>query len=66
MRLSPLFLLLSASAFAGARAQEDEEDNTRENTYFNSIKVPPITELTPDTFGTVVNSSTYTLIKYFR
>lgn len=64
MRLSPLFLFLGSSLLGGVQAAAKEDD--RENTYFNSMKVPPILELTPDTFDKEVKSSQFMLIKHYR
>ncbi|KAJ3955909.1 hypothetical protein N0V92_007559 [Colletotrichum tropicale] len=63
MRLSPLFLFLGSSLLGGVQAAAKEDD--RENTYFNSMKVPPILELTPDTFDKEVKSSQFMLIKHY-
>lgn len=65
MRLSPLFLFLGSTLLSGVQAAEADKDE-RENTYFNSMKVPPILELTPDTFDKEVKASQFMLIKHYR
>ncbi|KAF6840908.1 disulfide isomerase [Colletotrichum plurivorum] len=64
MRLSPLFLFLGSTLLSGVQAAGKEQDD-RENTYFNSMKVPPILELTPDTFDKEVKASKFMLIKHY-
>ncbi|KAK1674779.1 thioredoxin [Colletotrichum godetiae] len=64
MRLSPLFLFLGSTLLSGVQAAEADKDE-RENTYFNSMKVPPILELTPDTFDKEVKASQFMLIKHY-
>ncbi|OLN97399.1 Uncharacterized protein C3D6.13c [Colletotrichum chlorophyti] len=64
MRLSPEFLLLGSTLLSGVQAAGKEQDD-REYTTFNSMKVPPLLELTPDTFDTEVKASQFMLIKHY-
>jgi protein disulfide-isomerase len=68
MRFLPLTLLLGAARWATAVASEAEveEDLTRENTYFNAIKVPPLLELTPDNWDAELKVSKLLLVKHYR
>jgi protein disulfide-isomerase len=60
-------LFLGAAALVNAAGEDDStEDLTRENTYFDAKKVPPILELTPDNFEKEVKSSKYLLVKHYR
>lgn len=67
MRLSTLSLWLSA-AVLGLAASDDlvEDDPTRENTYFDAQKVPPLLELSPDNFAKVANSTSLLMVKHYR
>ncbi|TPX18925.1 uncharacterized protein E0L32_011403 [Thyridium curvatum] len=66
MRLSTLSLWLSA-AVLGLAASDDlvEDDPTRENTYFDAQKVPPLLELSPDNFAKVANSTSLLMVKHY-
>ncbi|TDZ22743.1 Uncharacterized protein C8034_v005147 [Colletotrichum sidae] len=64
MRLSSL-LLFAASALVSGVAAAGKDQDERESTYFNSIKVPPLLELTPDTFDKEVKASQFMLIKHY-
>lgn len=69
MRFLPFTLLLGAATWAAtvaSSASDSEEDLTRENTYFNGKKVPPLLELTEDNWDKEVNASQYLLVKYFK
>jgi len=67
MRFLPLLLLGAAALTRAASAVEwDEEDTTKEPTYFNGIRVPPLLELTPENFAEAVESTTHMLIKHYR
>ncbi|KAK1965695.1 thioredoxin [Colletotrichum sublineola] len=65
MRLSPLFLFLSSTLLSGVQAAAKEEKDDKASTYFNSMKVPPILELTPDTFDKEVKAHQFMLIKNY-
>ena len=64
MRLSSWFLL--GASLISATAAQDEDDTTRENTYFNGVKVPPALDLTPDNFEKTVSSTKWIFIKHYR
>lgn len=64
MKLSSLFVL-GATAIVGAAAQ-DEIDKTRENTFFNGIKVPPPLDLSPDNFEEASHASKWLMVKHYR
>ncbi|KAL7950351.1 thioredoxin domain-containing protein [Trichoderma barbatum] len=70
MRLTP-FTLLSGLAALGlfgssAAASADDEDSVGpENTYFDSLMVPPLIDLTPDNFDEEVSKSKYLLVKHY-
>ncbi|KAK4192731.1 thioredoxin-like protein [Podospora australis] len=64
--LKSLFLLGAAALVSAASAADDaDEDITRENTYFNGKKVPPILELTPLNWKTEVKKSKFLMVKHF-
>ncbi|GKT45621.1 uncharacterized protein ColSpa_05802 [Colletotrichum spaethianum] len=64
MRLSPLFLFLGSTLLSGVQAAAEEKED-QASTYFNSMKVPPILELTPDTFEKEVKAHQFMLIKHY-
>ncbi|KAJ2902048.1 Thioredoxin domain-containing protein 5 [Zalerion maritima] len=61
MRLSFITLVLAAAAKIVAA----KEDLVQENTYFNGKKVPPLQELTPDTFAQDAGATKWMLIKHY-
>ncbi|KXJ85809.1 thioredoxin [Microdochium bolleyi] len=67
MRLGSLALLLGISALGAAQAigAEDTQDPERENTYFNTQKVPPMLELTTDNFDKELSLSKNMVVKFF-
>ncbi|KAF3766783.1 hypothetical protein M406DRAFT_287710 [Cryphonectria parasitica EP155] len=70
MRLSSLIwgLLLGAVAHVAAQEEEDEEipaDYSQEYTEFDGKVVPPILELTPDTFEKEIKASKHMLVKHY-
>ncbi|KAK2059221.1 thioredoxin [Colletotrichum caudatum] len=65
MRLSPLFLFLGSTLLSGVQAAANEEKDEKASTYFNSMKVPPILELTPDTFDKEVKTHQFILLKNY-
>ncbi|KAK6068576.1 thioredoxin [Seiridium cupressi] len=67
MRLSSLALWLGASALGAAQAigADKENDPTKENTYFDGKKVPPLLELTADNFAEEVAKTKYLVVKYY-
>lgn len=68
MRLASLALLLGASALGAAQAvgTDVQDDASKENTYFNGLRVPPLLELTGDNFAEEVNRTKFLVVKYFR
>lgn len=67
MRLRNLFLFGAAAlAIASPPSADTEEDITRENTYFNGKKVPPILELTPANYKEELKKSKFLMVKHFR
>ncbi|KAK1988961.1 thioredoxin [Colletotrichum cereale] len=66
MRLSPLFLFLGSTLLSGVQAAAaTEEKDDKASTYFNDMKVPPILELTPDTFDKEVKGHKFKLVKHY-
>jgi len=65
MRLSSISLFLGAAALAVAQEDYDEEE-VRENTYFNGEKCPPIPYLTPTNWDEYMNASKYLMVKHYR
>jgi protein disulfide-isomerase len=66
MRFLPLLFLLGASAVGPALAIDQDEDPSRENTYFDGVMVPPTLDLTPDTFEKEIKRSRWMVVKHFR
>lgn len=74
MKVSSLLwgLLLGAVANVVAQGAVEEDDDeipadfSQETTEFDGKKVPPILELTPDTFDTEIKASKYMLVKLYR
>lgn len=67
MRLSSLTYLLAAAALGAAAGDDaDSSDPTRENTYFNGEKVPPILELTASTWEKESKASKWLMVKHYR
>ncbi|KAK7431431.1 hypothetical protein QQZ08_001921 [Neonectria magnoliae] len=65
MRLSPLTLLTGAVALATAQQMPGEEDNTKEATYYNTVRVPPLLELTPNNWAEEVAKTKYIFVKHY-
>ncbi|KAG3191865.1 hypothetical protein PC129_g25069, partial [Phytophthora cactorum] len=65
MRLSPLALLTGAVALASAQLMPGEEDNTKEATYYNAIRVPPLLELTPNNWAEEIAKTKYIFVKHY-
>ncbi|KAL1841983.1 hypothetical protein VTJ49DRAFT_6226 [Mycothermus thermophilus] len=61
MRWFSLSLLLGSAAWAVA----ESDDETREATFFNGIKVPPMLELTPDNWDKEIKASKYMIVKHY-
>ncbi len=63
-----LSFLFGAAALVAAASDADteEEVQTKENTYFNGQKVPPMLELTPKTWDQEVNSTKWMMVKHYR
>ncbi|KAH9891451.1 thioredoxin-like protein [Xylariomycetidae sp. FL2044] len=68
MRLSSIAVLLSAAALGTAQAIDADtvNDPSKENTYFNGHRVPPLLELTTDNFDKEVQLSKFMVVKYFN
>ncbi|KAK3905553.1 thioredoxin-like protein [Staphylotrichum tortipilum] len=65
MRLFTLPLLLGAAALAVAESTDLDEEEVREATHFNGIKVPPMLELTPENWDKEYKASKYLLVKHY-
>ncbi|KAK7418371.1 hypothetical protein QQX98_003991 [Neonectria punicea] len=65
MHLSPLALLTGAVALASAQQMPEEEDNTKEATYYNTIRVPPLLELTPNNWAEEIAKTKYIFVKHY-
>jgi hypothetical protein len=63
MRLSS-WLLWGAAALAVASPEDDKK--TKDATYFNGKKVPPLLEITQDTWEKERKASRFLLVKHFR
>ncbi|KAK4160775.1 thioredoxin-like protein [Cladorrhinum sp. PSN259] len=59
------FLLGAAALVAGSPPEPAEEDATRENTYFDGKKVPPMLELTPANWEKEAKASKYLMVKHY-
>ncbi|KAL7796538.1 thioredoxin-like protein [Trichoderma ceciliae] len=69
MRLTPFTLLSGLATFAllgSSLAVDDDEDaNVTEKTYFDSLPVPSLIELTPDNFEEEANRTKWLLVKHY-
>ncbi|KAI1386693.1 thioredoxin-like protein [Hypoxylon trugodes] len=67
MRLASLALFLSAAVLGTAQAigAETNDSPDQENTYFNGKRVPPLLEITGDTFDKEVQQSKFLVVKYY-
>lgn len=69
MRLTPFTLLSGFAAFGllgSAAAADDEDSKAPANTYFDSVAVPPLIDLTPDNWEKEVGKSKWLLVKHYR
>jgi len=66
MRLFTLPLLFSAAALVVADSADADDEEPREATHFNGIKVPPMLELTPENWEKEYKVSKYLLVKHYR
>ncbi|KAI1436320.1 thioredoxin-like protein [Xylaria sp. CBS 124048] len=68
MRPISLVLLVSAvtTSIAQAIGGDATDDSEVETTYFNGKAVPPLLELTPDTFKKEAQASKFLVVKYFN
>lgn len=69
MQLTPFTLLSGLAAFGlfGSSAAADDKDSTGPaNTYFDSVAVPPLIDLTPDNWEKEVGKSKWLLVKHYR
>lgn len=58
-------IILGATALAAATGRKAKTDADG-NTTFNGVKVPPMLEITPDTFEKEKAASKFLLIKHYR
>ncbi|KAM0251135.1 hypothetical protein ACHAQJ_008305 [Trichoderma viride] len=68
MRLTSFTLLSGLAAFGlfgSSIAADDEDSKAPENTYFDSLPVPPLIELTPDNFEKEANNTKWLLVKHY-
>ncbi|KKP04556.1 thioredoxin [Trichoderma harzianum] len=68
MQLTPFTLLSGLAAFGlfGSSAAADDKDSTGPaNTYFDSVAVPPLIDLTPDNWEKEVGKSKWLLVKHY-
>ncbi|KAH0497078.1 hypothetical protein TgHK011_004412 [Trichoderma gracile] len=66
MRLTSLFSGLAAFGLLSSPAlAEDEAENAPAPTYFDSVMVPPLTELTPDNFEKEASKTKWLLVKHY-
>ncbi|GJC96900.1 Thioredoxin [Colletotrichum higginsianum IMI 349063] len=65
MRLSPMFLLLGSTLLCGAQAAAVADEKDDQANTFNSMKVPPMLELTPDTYDKEVKAHQFMLVKHY-
>lgn len=66
MRRSLLALVAGATAFVGAQSLSKDPDTTKENTYFNLLKVPPLLELTPKNWEAELKKTKFLVVKHYR
>ena len=62
MRLSPLLALFGASVLTHAK----ENVAKKPPTVFNGVEVPPLLELNPKSFKTDLNTTKFTMVKFYR
>jgi protein disulfide-isomerase len=68
MRLTSFTLLSGLAAFGlfGSSVAADDDSKAPKETYFDSLPVPPLTELTPKNFEEVANQTKWLLVKHYR
>lgn len=69
MRLTSFTLLSGLAAFGlfgSSVAASDEDSKAPKETYFDSLPVPPLTELTPKNFEEVANNTKWLFVKHYR
>lgn len=68
MRLTSFALLSGLAAFGlfGSSVAADEDPKAPKETYFDSLPVPPLMELTPKNFEEVANQTKWLLVKHYR
>lgn len=69
MRLTSSTLLSGLAAFGlfgSFVAAADEDSKAPKETYFDSLPVPPLVELTPKNFEEVANQTKWLLVKHYR
>ncbi|KAL7818800.1 thioredoxin protein [Trichoderma aethiopicum] len=66
MRLTSFFSGLAAFGLLSSPAlADDEAEKTPAPTYFDSVEVPPLTELTPDNFEKEASKTKWLLVKHY-
>lgn len=67
MRLTSFFSGLAAFGLLSSPAlADDEAEKTPAPTIFDSVEVPPLTELTPDNFEKEASKTKWLLVKHYR
>jgi len=63
MRFSRLISLLGVSSLVRA---DDKKDDKNGPTTFNGLEVPPLLELTPETYDKVAKEHKFLMVKHYR
>lgn len=68
MRLTSLTLLSGLAAFGlfGSSVAAADDSTAPKETYFDSLPVPPLMELTPKNFEEVANKTKWLFVKHYR
>lgn len=68
MRLTSFTLLSGLAAFGlfGSSVAAAEDSNAPKETFFDSLPVPPLMELTPKNFTEVASQTKWLLVKHYR
>lgn len=65
MRLRSLALVAASAAHAWAQSLSGDADS-KDFTEFDSVKVPPLLELTPSNFEEEMNQTRFLMVKHYR
>ncbi|KAF3360174.1 hypothetical protein VDGD_00502 [Verticillium dahliae] len=67
MKLSTLLVLATSTLALAIKKPKmtKKPKNDDPNTYFNSVKVPPMLELTPDNFDKEINATKFVVVKHY-